>query len=169
MAGISGATDTIRPTELRRGPVNPTARWPDRLEHLATLLRAEALAIVTTEGERFTTLFSHRIADGIDWPLVVGPDAFTGAERGPMAVAVPAGRWGDAASYAVVAKIDLWNGRAFLVALRPDVPFDPVEALAAKDAAGLLEMSVIEDRLLAETLRQSAEMGERLRTLEGLG
>ncbi|HEY6959289.1 MAG TPA: response regulator [Candidatus Limnocylindria bacterium] len=169
MAGISGATDTIRQTELRRGPVNPTARWPDRLEHLATLLRADALAIVTAEGDRFTTLFSRRVAENVDWAGVVGPDAFAGAERGPMAVAVPAGRWGEAASYAVVAKIDLWNGRAFLVALRPDVPFDPVEALAAKDAAGLLEMSVIEDRLLAETLRQSAEIGERVRTLEGLG
>lgn len=169
MAGISGATDTIRQTELRRAPVNPTARWPDRLEHLATLLRADALAIVATEGERFTTLFSHRVADGIDWLSVVGADAFAGADRGPMAVAVPAGRWSDGASYAVVAKIDLWNGRAFLVAVRPDVPFDPVEALAAKDAASLLEMSVIEDRLLAETLRQSAEIGERVRILESLG
>lgn len=150
-------------------PVNPTARWPDRLEHLATLLRAEALAIVTSEGERFTTLFSYRIADGVDWPAVVGTDAFAGTERGPMAVAVPAGRWADAASYAIVAKMDLWNGRAFLVALRRDVPFDPVEALAAKDAAELLEISVIEDRLLAETLRQSAEIGERVRILEDLG
>lgn len=169
MAGISGATDTIPQTRVRRATVNPTARWPDRLEHLATLLRADALAIVAIEAGRLTTLFSYRIVDGTDWPAVLGADVFTSAERGPIATAVPAGRWTAAASYAVVARIELWGGAAFLVGLREAVPFDAVETLGAKAAANMLEMSVLEDRLLAETLRQSAAIEERLHIVEGIG
>lgn len=106
---------------------------------------------------------------GTDWPTVLGTDIFAGAERSPIATAVPAGRWTAAASYAVVARIDLWGGLAFLVGLREAIPFDAVEALGAKAAADLLEMSVLEDRLVAETLRQNAALAERLRIVEGIG
>lgn len=132
-------------------------------------MRADALAIVAIEADRLTTLFSYRVADGIEWLTLFGRDIFTSAERGPIATAVPAGRWTAAASYAVVARIDLWGGTAFLVGLREAVPFDAVEALGAKAAANMLEMSVLEDRSLAETLRQSAAIEERLRILEGIG
>ena len=50
---------SFRVWEVR--PVNSTARWPERLEHAATLLRAEGAAVVALRGGEFTTLFSYRI------------------------------------------------------------------------------------------------------------
>jgi DNA-binding NarL/FixJ family response regulator/putative methionine-R-sulfoxide reductase with GAF domain len=82
---------------------------------------------------------------------------------------VPAGRWIEGAGYAVVAPIESWNGDAFLCGLRQDVPFDAIDASAAASAARLLEMSALEGRALAETLRQSASLEERLQVLAGIG
>lgn len=150
------------------GPVNQTARWPDRLEHLATLLRADALALVTAEGGHLVTLFSHRLSGETDWPAVLGSEVFAGAEAGPVAAAVAAGRWKPAASFAVVARVRHWTGTAFLVALRQDVPFDAVETLGAAAAADLVEMSATADRQLADAARQGATLAERVQVLERL-
>jgi DNA-binding NarL/FixJ family response regulator/putative methionine-R-sulfoxide reductase with GAF domain len=83
--------------------------------------------------------------------------------------AVPAGRWIDGAGYAVVAPIDSWNGAAILCGLRQALAFDAIEAESAASASRLLEMSALEGRALAETLRQSASLEERLQVLASLG
>ena len=49
------------------------------------------------------------------------------------------------------------------------MPFDAVDAAAAAAGARLLEMSALEGRSLAETLRQSASLEERLQVQEGIG
>ncbi len=151
------------------GTVNPTARWPERLEHLATLLRADALAVVSARPDRPVTVFSHRVSGEPDWQAVLGADLFARAAKGAYATAVPAGRWSQAAAYALVAPLDSWNGATVLVGLREDVPFDPIETIGAAAAGRLLEMSALEGRALAETLRQSASLGERLQVLSGFG
>src|SRR5437867_13355196 len=46
------------------GTVNPTARWPERLEHLASLPRADAMAVVSHSGP--STIFTYRISDPVD-------------------------------------------------------------------------------------------------------
>jgi len=63
-------------------PVNSTARWPERLEHAATLLRAEGAAVVALRGGEFTTLFSYRIDPGVDWSALVGPERLHAAMAG---------------------------------------------------------------------------------------
>ncbi len=168
-AGVSGATDTIPQTGLRRGTVNPTARWPERLEHLATLLRADALAVVSATPTGPATIFSYRLDGDVDWFDALGADLFARAERGAFVTALPAGRWTPSAAYAVIAPMDAWNGDAVLCGLRHEVSFDAVEADAAAAAARLLEMSALEGRALAETLRQSASLEERLDLLSGIG
>jgi DNA-binding NarL/FixJ family response regulator/putative methionine-R-sulfoxide reductase with GAF domain len=75
----------------------------------------------------------------------------------------------EGAAYAVVAPIDSWNGAAILCGLRQAVPFDAIEAAGAMSATRLLEMSALEGRALAETLRQSASLEERLQVLTGIG
>jgi DNA-binding NarL/FixJ family response regulator/putative methionine-R-sulfoxide reductase with GAF domain len=65
--------------------------------------------------------------------------------------------------------MDLWSGRAILCGLRQEIPFDAVDAAAAIGGARLLEMSALEGRALAETLRQSAGLEERLQVLSGIG
>src|SRR5437870_13129951 len=77
---------TIRQTGARRPPVNSTARWPKRLEHLAWLLRAEAVAVVVATADPPSTVFSHRI-EGADWHAILGEDAFARAAGGAAAVA----------------------------------------------------------------------------------
>src|SRR4029079_17374570 len=178
---VSGSTDTrrsaahpvppiqFRKPALRRGTVNPTARWPERLEHLATLLRADALAVISATPEGPTTVFSYRLDRSPDWSTVLGPDLFARAERGAFVTAVPAGRWAEGAAYAVVAPLDSWNGAALLCGLRQALPFDAVEAASAASASRLLEMSALEGRALAETLRQSASLEERLQVIASLG
>ncbi|MDQ2951109.1 MAG: GAF domain-containing protein, partial [Chloroflexota bacterium] len=104
-----------------------------------------------------------------DWLATLGPDAFSRAERGPFVTAIPAGTWIDGAAFAVVAPIDTQNGAAILCGLRPTVPFDAVDASAAAAASRLLEMSALEGRSLAETLRQSASLEERLQVQAGIG
>ena len=90
-------------------------------------------------------------------------------ERGPFVTAIPAGTWIDGGAFAVVAPIDSWNGAAILCGLRQAVPFDAVDAEAAAAASRLLEMSALEGRSLAETLRQSASLEERLQVQAGIG
>ena len=153
----------------RRGTVNPTARWPERLEHLATLLRADALAVVSATSAGPSAIFSYRLSGTVDWLAALGTDVFARAERGAFVTAIPAGRWTDGSSYAVIAPIEAWNGTAIVVGLREDIPFDAIEAFGATAAARLLEMSALEGRALAETLRQSASLEERLHVLSGMG
>ena len=159
---ISGATHTIPQTGGGGGTVNPTARWPERLEHLASLLRADAVAVVSATASGPSTLFSHRLTKPIDWSAALGEDLFARAERGGFVTPVAAGRWTDGASYAVVAPIQ-WDGGTILCGLRQDLPFDAVDAMAASAAARMLEMSASEGRALAETLRHSDTLEARLR------
>src|SRR5258705_7496774 len=118
-------------------PVNSTAPWPQRLEHLAWLLRAEAVAVVVATADPPTTLFSHRI-EGADWHAILGADAFARAAGGAFAGSVPSGRWGDEAAFAVIAPIETWNGPAVLCGLRREVPFDALDVVGATSAAQLL-------------------------------
>lgn len=116
-----------------------------------------------------STIFSYRLAGPLDWEAVLGADVFARAERGSFVTAIPAGRWVEGAAYAVVAPLESWNGAALLVGLRQEQPFDAIEAASAAASARLLEMSALEGRTLAETLRQSATLEERLRVLEEIG
>lgn len=100
---------------------------------------------------------------------MLGTDVFARAERGAFVTAIPAGRWTEGAAYAVVAPLDSWNGDALLCGLRQALPFDAVDAASAGSASRLLEMSALEGRALAETLRQSASLEERLQVLASLG
>jgi two-component system nitrate/nitrite response regulator NarL len=148
--------------------VNSTARWPARLEHLAWLLRAEAVAVVVATADPPSTVFSHRI-DGADWNSILGQDAFARAAGGAFAVAVPSGRWGDEAAFAVVAPIETWNGPAVLCALRREIPFDALDVIAASSAAQLLALMASDGRDLANAQRQATELDERLDVLGGIG
>ncbi len=124
---------------------------------------------MSAASDRPLTVFAHRVGGDTDWRAVLGDDLFTRAAKGPYTTAVPAGRWTQAAAYALVAPLESWNGATVLVGLRGDVPFDPIEALGAAAAGRLLEMSALEGRALAETLRQSASLEERLQVLSGFG
>ncbi|HEV8670180.1 MAG TPA: response regulator [Candidatus Limnocylindria bacterium] len=149
-------------------PVNSTARWPKRLEHLAWLLRAEAVAVVVATADPPSTVFSHRI-ESADWHAILGEDAFARAAGGAFAVSVPSGRWGDEAAFAVVAPIETWNGPAVLCALRREMPFDALDVVAATSAAQLLALMASDGRDLAGAQRRVAELDERLDVLGGLG
>ena len=100
---------------------------------------------------------------------VLGPDLFARAERGPFVTAVPFGAWIEGGAFALVTPLESSNSDAVLCALRRDVPFDAVEATGAQAASRLLEMSALEGRALAETLRQSASLEERLQVMAGMG
>ncbi len=125
--------------------------------------------MVSATPDGTSTIFSHRLDRAPDWLATLGPDAFTRVERGPFVTAIPAGTWIEGAAFAVVAPIDSWNGAAILCGLRQAVPFDAVDAGAAAAASRLLEMSALEGRSLAETLRQSASLEERLQVQAGIG
>ena len=125
--------------------------------------------MVTAAPGQPRMVFSHRLAAEPDWGAVFGGELFARAAKGPFATPVPAGWWTEAAAYALVAPLTSWSGEAVLIGLREDVPFDPIETIGAAAAARLLEMSALEGRALAETLRQSASLGERLQVLGGFG
>lgn len=167
--GTARATGTLPKTGLRRGTVHPTARWPDRLEHLAALLRAEALVVISSTPAGPTTIFSYRLESSPDWTAVLGVDLFARSERGPYVTPIPAGTWTEGAAFALVTPVDASNSPAILCGLRRDIPFDAIDAASASAASRLLEMSALEGRTLAETLRQSASLEERLEVLAGIG
>lgn len=140
-------------------PVNSTARWPERLEHAATLLRAEGAAVVALRGGEFTTLFSYRIDPGVDWSALVGPERLHAAMAGETAVtaAIAAGRWTDQAAYAVIVAIERDEiGASCLCALRRSVPFDAVEVAGAYAASRLMASSIEDGRRLAVAERAGA-------------
>ena len=167
-AGKGRATYTPANRGRGRVTVNSTARWPARLEHLAWLLRAEAVAVVVATADPPSTVFSHRI-EAADWHAILGEDAFARAAGGAFAVSVPSGRWGDEAAFAVVAPIETWNGPAVLCALRREMPFDTLDVVAATSAAQLLALMASDGRDLASAKRQAAELDERLDVLGGIG
>src|SRR5438552_2054632 len=140
-------------------PVNSTARWPERLEHAATLLRAEGAAVLSLKDGTLATLFSYRIGADVDWSTLVGSDRLRAALAGDAAVtaAIAAGRWGDEAAYAVVAAIERDGARAScLCALRHSVPFDALEIAGAYAVARLMASSIDDGRRLAVAERAGA-------------
>ena len=140
--------------------VNSTAaRWPERLEQVATLLRAEGAAILALQSGDVRTLFSCRIDDELSWRLVLGDDALDRAvtDRGAFATAIPAERWGDAVAYALLAPITSTAGeRGILCAMRHGVPFDAVEVDAGEAAARLLSMAFSDSQAVAIAERDTA-------------
>ncbi len=140
-------------------PVNSTARWPERLEYAATLLRAEGAAVLCLRGGEFTTLFSYRIAPDVDWTTLVGAERLRAAMASDKAVTTPiaAGRWGDQAAYAVIVAIER-DGEAAscLCALRHTVPFDAIEVAGAYAASRLMASSIDDGRRLAMAERAGA-------------
>ena len=144
---------------MGRTSVNSTARWPERLEHAATLLRAEGTAVISLQRGAWTTLFSYRVDARLDWSSLVGADrldAALAADRS-MTAAVPAGAWTDQAAYAVIAPIEPDAGSAsFLCAIRRSVPFDAIEVAGAQAAARLLATSIGDGRRLAIAERAGA-------------
>jgi two-component system, NarL family, nitrate/nitrite response regulator NarL len=152
-----GRSPSFRGWEVR--PVNSTARWPERLEHAATLLRAEGAAVLSLRGGEFTTLFSYRIDPGVDWTSLVGPERLRAAMESETAVtaAIAAGRWGDQAAYAVIVAIERdASGASCLCALRRSVPFDAVEIAGAYAASRLMASSIDDGRKLAAAERAGA-------------
>ncbi len=143
----------------RRVEVNSTARWPERLEQVATLLRAEGAAILALQNGDVRTLFSCRIDDALSWRLVLGNDAVDRAvtDRGAFATAIPAERWGDAVAYALLAPITSTAGeRGVLCAMRHGMPFDAVEVVAGEAAARLLSMAFSDAQAVAFAERDTA-------------
>ncbi len=135
----------------RRSSVNSTARWPERLEQTATLLRAEGAAILATSQGRYRTLFAYRIDPTTDWGALLGVDVVERALDAEFVIApLPAGRWGDEAGFALVARLPTPEGPALLCALRRRLPFDAVDAASATAAAELLSLGVIDGRGVAE-------------------
>ena len=140
-------------------PVNSTARWPERLEHAATLLRAEGAAVLCLRGGEFTTLFSYRVEPDVDWAMLIGPDRLHAAMASDIAVTAPiaAGRWGDQAAYAVLVAIERdATAASCLCALRHSVPFDAVEVAGAYAASRLMASSIDDGRKLASAERAGA-------------
>ncbi len=141
----------------RRWEVNSTARWPERLEQVATLLRADGTAVLTLDGTDFRTVFAFRIEPDVSWSRLVGDDVLrkTLDSGSAVAVPVPAGRWGDTSAYALLAPIDVADGaeRGLLCALRTGTPFDAVEIDAGRAAAALLTMAFGDVRARAEAER----------------
>lgn len=127
------------------------------------------MAVVSAAPDGPTAIFTHRIDTPVDWFAAFGVEVFERAARGPFVTPVAAGRWTASAAYAVIAPLDAWNGTAILCGLRQDVPFDTIDAAATLAGARMLEMSALEGRALAETLRQSASLEERLQVLLGIG
>jgi DNA-binding NarL/FixJ family response regulator len=153
----------------REDSVNPTARWPERLAHIAALLRAEGAAVLATSGDDLRTVFAHDISADSNWRGIFDADAVVRALGGTtVGTAVAAGRWEEQAAYALLTRIDLPEGEALLCALRHGVPFDAVELSTATSAAELLAMSVGDGRAMADAKHQSAQNNDRVALLERL-
>lgn len=149
--------------------VNPTARWPERLAHIAALLRAEGAAVVATSGDDLRTVFAHDISPDTNWRAIFDADAVVRALNGvAVGTAVAAGRWDEQAAFALLTRIDLPDGEALLCALRHGVPFDAVELSTAGSAAELLAMSVGDGRAMADAKHENAQNTDRVALLEHL-
>ena len=147
------------PKAAQEVEVNSTARWPERLEQVATLLRAEGAAILALQDGDVRTLFSCRIDDALAWRLVLGDDAVDRAvtDRGAFATAIPAERWGDAVAYALLVPIISTSGeRGVLCAMRHGIPFDAVEVIAGEAAARLLAMAFSDAQAVAIAERDTS-------------
>ena len=153
----------------REDTVNSTARWPERLAHIAALLRAEGAAVLATSGDEITTVFAHEVSPETNWRGIFDADAVVRALGGTTTgTAVAAGRWDDQAAFALLTGIDLPDGEALLCALRHGVPFDTVELATAGEAAELLAMSVRDGRAIAEAKHENAQSIDRVALLEHL-
>ena len=153
----------------REETVNPTARWPERLAHIAVLLRAEGTAVLATSGDDLRTVFAHDLLPDSKWRGIFDADAVVRALGGTtISTAVAAGRWDDEAAFALLTRIDLPDGEALLCALRHGVPFDAVELSTASSAAELLAMSVGDGRAIADAKHESSQNNDRLALLERL-
>ena len=149
--------------------VNSTARWPERLAHIAALLRAEGAAVLATSGEDLRTVFAHDVSPDTKWRTIFDADAVVRALNGAtLGTAVAAGRWDEQAAFALLTRIDLPDGEALLCALRHEVPFDAVELSTASSAAELLSMSVGDGRAIADAKHESAQNNDRVALLEHL-
>src|SRR5258705_13707873 len=74
--GTQRAIGMIRQTGgAREETVNPTARWPERLAHIAVLLRAEGTAVLATSGDDLRTVFAHDPLPDTKWRGIFDPDA----------------------------------------------------------------------------------------------
>ena len=149
--------------------VNPTARWPERLAHIAALLRAEGAAVLATSGDDLRTVFACDVSPDTNWRAIFDADAVVRALNGAtVGTAVAAGRWDEQAAFALLTRIDLPDGEALLCALRHDMPFDAVELSTASSAAELLAMSVGDGRAMADAKHESAQNTDRVALLEHL-
>ena len=131
-------------------PVNSTARWPERLKHAATLLRAEGAAVLTVRDGAFATLFTHQIAPETDWGELVGEGLLHSAHSaaGPLTAAIAAGRWGQEVAYGIVTRIEIQT-TPLLCVLRHHRPFDAIEIAGAQAAAVLLGQALDDGRRVA--------------------
>jgi DNA-binding NarL/FixJ family response regulator/putative methionine-R-sulfoxide reductase with GAF domain len=153
----------------REESVNPTARWPERLAHIAVLLRAEGTAVLATSGEDLRTVFAYDVSPDTKWRGIFDADAVVRALSGTtVGTAVAAGRWDEEAAFALLTRIELPDGEALLCALRHGVPFDAVELSTASAAAELLAMSVGDGRAMADAKHESAQKNDRVTLLEHL-
>jgi DNA-binding NarL/FixJ family response regulator/putative methionine-R-sulfoxide reductase with GAF domain len=163
------ATPTIRQTGRGGGTVSSTAHWPERLVHIAALLRAEAAAVLSTTGDRLSTIVAHDVSPDTDWSAIFDADAVVRALGGnPTGTPVAAGKWDEQAAFALLTRIDLPEGDALLCALRHGVPFDAVELATATTGADLLAMSVGDGRAIAQARRESVDHIDRVALLERL-
>ncbi|MDP9274289.1 MAG: response regulator [Chloroflexota bacterium] len=153
----------------REETVNPTARWPERLAHIAVLLRAEGTAVLATSGDDLRTVFAHDVSPDTKWRGIFDADVVVRALGGTtVGTAVAAGRWEEDAAFALLTRIELPDGEALLCALRHGVPFDAVELSTASAAAELLAMSVGDGRAMADAKHESAQNNDRVALLEHL-
>jgi DNA-binding NarL/FixJ family response regulator/putative methionine-R-sulfoxide reductase with GAF domain len=153
----------------REDTVNPTARWPERLAHIAALLRAEGAAVLATSGDDLRTVFAHDVSPDTNWRAIFDADVLVRALGGAtIGTAVAAGRWDEQAAFAILTRIDLPDGEALLCALRHGVPFDAVEVSTASSAAELLAMSVGDGRAIADAKHENAQNNDRVALLEHL-
>src|SRR5213083_1478728 len=169
-AGKQRAIGMIRQTGgAREESVNPTARWPERLAHIAALLRAEGAAVLATSGDDLRTVFAHEVSADTKWRAIFDADAVVRALNGTqVGTPVAAGRWDEQAAFALLTRIDLPDGEALLCALRHSIPFDAVELSTAGSAAELLAMSVGDGRAIADAKHESAQNNDRVALLEHL-
>jgi DNA-binding NarL/FixJ family response regulator/putative methionine-R-sulfoxide reductase with GAF domain len=167
--GKQRATRRIRQTGAREGTVSSTARWPERLSHIAALLRAEGAAVLSLSGDALATIFAHQISAETDWRAIFDADAVVRALGGTTTgTPVAAGRWDDQAAFALLTRIALPEGEALLCALRHGVPFDTVELATAAAAAELLRLSIADGRALSDAQRVAGRHADRAALLEHL-